>query len=112
MEHVITIKLFYPMLFATIIVLGIITGLVIVKCKDSKLFQNIFTKSSDNAKEITIDTTSKMKDMHAKATTIPYTEKHEKELHNIEIRLTKVEKDIIEINEKLSYALEQIIKEK
>lgn len=103
MEHVITIRLFYPMLFTTIIVLGIIVGLVITKTKDNGLFNNIFNKHTDEH----IDTTNKMKDMHDKV--IQFTPAHEKEIHLIETKMIKMEQDIIEIRNILDDLLAKYI---
>ena len=107
MEQTIQIHLFYPLLFFTLVFLGTLITIVIVKCKDSSLFQNIFTKSSDNAKDVTIDTTSKMKDMHDKV--VEFSPAHEKELDYIEKKIDKIEKDIIEINDKLDIFIQKVI---
>ena len=116
MTDILTIQGFYPMLFTsiiaffiTIIILGIIIGLVIVKYKDSTLFQNIFTKSSDNAKDVTIDTTSKMKDMHDTVVKAEFTEAHEHEIHTIEDKLRNIEKQMQEISAMLTDITNRVI---
>lgn len=105
MEHIWTINLFYPMLFTTIIVLGIIISLVVTKTKDNGLFNNIFNKHTDEH----IDTTSKMKDMHDSVIQVPYTDKQEKELHNIETRLAKIEEDFQILSDKLDEFIAKVI---
>lgn len=102
MTQVATFHLFYPMLFLTIVILGIIIALVIAKCKDGKLFQNIFYKSTDNAKEITLDTTSKMKSMHDNVVKVDFTASHEKELHLLE-------QNVKELNIKVDLLMEKVI---
>ena len=109
MEQTIQIHLFYPLLFFTLVFLGTLITIAIVKYKDSNLFQNIFAKSSDNAKEVTIDTTSKMKDMHDNVIQVPYTDKQEKELHNIETRLAKIEEDFQILSDKLDEFIAKVI---
>ena len=88
----IVINLFYPCVFLTIIVLIVTVGIVIVKCKDSALFQNIFCKSSD-----------KMEKMHEDIVKSTFTTEHEKELHRLEI-------GIREINQKIDILVERVIK--
>lgn len=104
-ETVLRLHLFYPMLFTTIIVLGIIIGLVVTKTKDNGLFNNIFNKHTDEH----IDTTSKMKDMHDNVIQVPYTDKQEKELHNIETRLAKIEEDFQILSDKLDEFIAKVI---
>lgn len=103
------LNLFYPFLFLTIIVLIATIGLVITKCKDSTLFQNIFAKSSDNAKEVTIDTTNKMKDMHDNVIKVDFTQSHEKELHTIETKVERMEKQLQEISDGLTELTKRVI---
>ena len=60
---------FYLIIFGFLSLVAIVIGLVIVKRKDNNLFGNIFNKSSDNAKEITIDTTDKFSKAHTEVIT-------------------------------------------
>ena len=106
MTDILSMHWFYPMLFTTIIAIAIITGLVITKLKDSNLFNNIFNKHTDEH----IDTTDKMKSMHDNVVKADFTQSHEKEIHDIETRLKKVEQDIIENNKKLDFLLENVVK--
>ena len=110
MEQYTYINLFYPLLFITFVLVSIIIAVVIVKCKDSTLFQNIFTKSSDNAKDVTIDTTSKMKDMHDKVVKAEFTGAHEHEIHTIEDKLRNIEKQMQEISAMLTDITNRVIK--
>lgn len=93
MENI-TINLFYPCIFLTIIVLIITVGIVIVKCKDSTLVQNIFSKSNDNAKEVTINTTNKMEKMHEDVVKIDFSTSHEKELHTLELMVKELNRKV------------------
>ena len=112
LEQVTQIHLFYPLLFIFLIVVVVTIGLVIKGNKSDGTFKDIFFKSSDNAKDITIDTTNKMKDMHGKVVDgIP--EKYQHELHSIEItvkeeqtKLNKLVQDISDINDKLDILLQ------
>ena len=105
MVEYVTLRLFYPMLFATIIVLGIIVGLVITKTKDNGLFNNIFNKHTDEH----IDTTDKLSKAHTEVVEAKWDNAHEKELDYIEKKIDKIEKDIIEINDKLDAFIQKVI---
>lgn len=78
------IHLFYPLLFIFLIVVAVTIGLVVRGKSGDKKDTTIFAKSSDNAKEITIDTTSKMKSMHDNVVKVDFTSSHEHELDDIE----------------------------
>ena len=119
MTEMTTINLFYPFLFLTIIVL-IVTVCGTIKFLNGngthkgviENIKDIFFKSSDNAKEVTIDTTSKMENMHDKVVDgIPI--QYQREIHSIEQtvkqeqdRINKLIDDVSEINEKLNILLE------
>ena len=86
-----TINLFYPMLF-TVIVIAIIAICSVIKYRNGNMtFKDMFSKSSDNAKEVTIDTTTKMKDMHSEVVKAEFTEAHEKEIHSLEVKTHSLE---------------------
>lgn len=108
-----TINLFYPLLFTVIVVLIITIGIVLVKYKDGSLFQNIFYKSSDNAKEITIDTTDKLSKAHTEIVEVKWDKAHEKEMHAIEKDIkdlnNKFETTLREINHKMDILLERVV---
>lgn len=84
MTEITTINLFYPLLFIFLIVVAVTIGLVIRGKSSDKKDTTIFTKSSDNAKEVTIDTTSKMAKMHDNVVKVDFTSSHEHELDEIE----------------------------
>ena len=96
------INLFYPALFLTITV---ITGLIIFylfKNKDNILFDNIFAKSSDNAKEITLDVNDKFSKAHTEVVKIKWDKVHEEEIH-------RMEEMIKEINDKVDMLIQRVI---
>lgn len=117
-ETVLSLKLFYPMLFLTIIIIAvtitIVVGLVKTKGKDNNLFGNIFNKHVDEH----IDTTDKFSKAHTEMVDvvevvdgIPTQYQHE--LHSIEetvkketTRLDKLVDDMEEVNQKLDILLE------
>lgn len=117
-ETVLSLKLFYPMLFLTIIIIAvtitIVVGLVKTKGKDNNLFGNIFNKHIDEH----IDTTDKFSKAHTEMVEvvevvdgIPTQYQHE--LHSIEetvkketTRLDKLVDDMEEVNQKLDILLE------
>lgn len=107
-----TINLFYPLLFSLIAIIVITIGIVCIKHKDNNLFGNIFNKSSDNAKEITIDTTDKFSKAHSELITcLP--KHYEEELHYLEESVKDVQTRMIEttedINNKLNMILEKVV---
>lgn len=108
--------LFYPMLFTTIVIL------IIAVCSTIKYMngntthkgiveniKDIFFKSSDNAREVTIDTTSKMKDMHDNVVKVDFTSNHEHEFHTIECDLKQLKETVDDINEKVNDLMRRII---
>ena len=110
------IHLFYPLLFIFLIVVVVTIGLVIKGKSSDKKDTTIFAKSSDNAKEITIDTTSKMAQMHDNVVKVDFTNSHEKELDEIEqtidthtTQLEQLTAKVEEINIKLDEVLTQMI---
>ena len=107
MEDIINLRLFYPMLFSTIIIISIIVGLVIVKGKDNNLFGNIFSKHTDEH----IDTTGKLSKAHTEViATLPKV--YEEELHDLETDVKDV-KDVqtrlIETTEDINHKLDLLI---
>lgn len=109
------IHLFYPLLFIFLIVVVVTIGLVIKGKSSDKKDTFIFAKSSDNAKEVTIDTTDKMKDMHHEVVErIP--DSYEKELDDIEqtvdthsTQIQNLVEKVEEINIKLDEVLMQVV---
>lgn len=99
----IQIHLFYPLLFLTIITLIATVGVVIAKKYNDNTFTNVFYKSNDNAKDVTIHVTDTMKDMHSDVVKAEFTEQHERELHNME-------KTLIEISEKLTLLTTRVMR--
>lgn len=90
LEQVNQIHLFYSLLFLVIITLIITTGVVIAKKYNDNTFTNVFYKSNDNAKDVTIHVTDSMKDMHTEVVKAEFTEQHEHELHHIETTLKEI----------------------
>ena len=90
LEQVNQIHLFYPLLFLVIITLIITAGVVIAKKYNDNTFTNVFYKSNDNAKDVTIHVTDNMKDMHTEVVKAEFTEQHEHELHHIETTLKEI----------------------
>lgn len=105
MVEYVTLRLFYPMLFTTIIVLGIIVGLVITKTKDNGLFNNIFNKHTDEH----IDTTDKLSKAHTEVVEAKWDNAHEKEMHDIEDKLRNIEKQMQEISAMLTDITNRVI---
>lgn len=110
MIDLINFNLFYPMLFTVLIVLIIAVCSVIKSRNGNMTFKDMFCKSSDNAKEITLDTTSKMADMHNNIVKLDFTNIHEKELDQLEKGLKKLKENVEDLNEKVNELLERIIK--
>lgn len=104
------IHLFYPLLFTVIIVLIITIGIVLVKYKDGSLFQNIFYKSSDNAKEITIDATDKLSKAHTEIVEVKWDKAHEQEMHSLEMTVKEVLKKVNILMDRYDVILERIEK--
>ena len=116
MEYVLNLKLFYPMLFTTIVILTIAVCSTIKYMNGNTThkgivenIKDIFFKSSDNAKEVTIDTTSKMKSMHDNVIPLKYTSVQEKELHTIEVGLKNLKDNVDEINAKVDELIKRVI---
>lgn len=108
-EQVTQIHLFYPLLALVLIVL-IVAICSVIKYKNGNLtFKDIFFKSTDNAKEVTIDTTNKMKSMHDNVIKVDFTSNHEHELHSIECNLKKIEEDIEELKTIVNSLLARVI---
>ena len=108
----ITINLFYPFLFLLMIAIVITIGIVLVKNKDNNLFGNIFNKSSDNAKDITLDINDKFSKAHTEViTSLP--QHYEDELHSLEKAVKNTENKLIvlaeDVNRKLDMIIERIV---
>lgn len=97
------INLFYPLLFLVIITLIVTVGIVVKGIKGDDTFKSIFNVSSNNAKDITVDTTTKMKSMHDNVVHIQFGQEHEKELH-------KLEENIKDLNDKVDLLFERVIR--
>ena len=72
--------------------------------------KDVFFKSNDNAKEVTIDTTSKMAKMHDTVVKVDFTESHEKELDEIEQTIdnhtTQLEQLTLKVEQIESYLIQ------
>ena len=100
MENI-TINLFYPMLFVVIGLLIIVSGVVLIKCKDSNLFNSIFNRHVDEH----IDTTDKFSKAHTEVVERTLPPVYEKELHSLE----KNNKRIFDILESINNKLDMLI---
>lgn len=96
----IDINLFYPFLFITIGLFIIIGGVVIIKCKDSILFNNIFNRHVDEH----IDTTGKFSIAHTEIVAGLPTIYH-KEFHNLEQKAKEHDERIEKLEEKINTIL-------
>lgn len=103
------INLFYPLLALVLIVLTVTICSVIKSRNGNMTFRDIFCKSSDNAKDVTIYTTSKMKDMHDNVVHVQFGEEHEKEFDVIEKELKKLQNNINELNEKVDLLIKRLV---
>ena len=79
-------------------------------------FKDMFCLSSNNSKEIMIDTTDKMKDMHSEVVHI-LPDTYEKELHkmNTDIksntdRIERIERIVQELNDKFDIIISRVAK--
>lgn len=101
--QVTTIKLFYPMFFATIAIIAVCliftVKSILEKYKeiDSK---NFLYKTHTNEH---IDTTDKFSKAHTEIVTVKWDEAHEKEMHRMEIMIK-------EINNKVDMLVDRVIK--
>ena len=103
------IHLFYPMLFIVLTILIVSVSSVIKSRSSNMTFKDMFSKSSDNAKEVTIDTTTKMADMHNKVIPMQYTSVQEKEFHTLECGLKELKENVEELKEKVNTLLDRVI---
>lgn len=103
------IHLFYPFL----IIGGIVALAIIVSAIkymfNSNIFKDLFFKSSDNAKDVTIHITSKMSEMHKDVILLQYTNVQEQEFHAIEQHLKLIDKEIELLNKKYDSIIENKI---
>lgn len=106
---------FYPMLFTTFII-AILAICSVIKSRNGNMtFKDMFSLSSNNAKEITIDTTDKMKDMHTEVIKVlPETYEHELHKLNTDVKsntdkITRVEALAQELNDKFDLLLQRVI---
>lgn len=101
-EQIATIRLFYPMLFLTIVIIAVVLifaiKAILIKFKDDDS-QNFRFKT--HVDEHT-DTTSKMKSMHDNVVKVDFTVSHEKELHLLE-------QNVKELNIKVDLLMEKVI---
>ena len=92
MTQVTTINLFYPLMFLAIIVIAVIIGIVIIKIKDSSLFNNIFNRHVDEH----IDTTNKFSLSHTEIVSgLPIV--YHYEIHDLECKIKNIDKKIDEL---------------
>ena len=96
METVIDLRLFYPMLFVTIIIITFIVSNTIKQKNNNKKDTEIFIKSSDNAKDVTLKVTSDMHEMHDNVVQcLP--KQYEDELHSLEKMVREIKEQINEL---------------
>lgn len=97
------INIFYPLLFLLLIIVTVTIGFVLRGKTSDKKDTEIFVKSNDNAKEVTLKVTSDMEKMHNDVVNCLPVE-YEKELHFIETTLKSLNERVTElenINRKL-----------
>ena len=102
MTEITTINLFYPMLFIVIIILIVTIGIIIRGKNSDNKDTFIFAKSSDNAKEITLDVNDKFSKAHTEVVKIKWDKVHEEEIH-------RMEEMIKEINDKVDMLIQRVI---
>ena len=106
------INLFYPLLFIVIITITVTIGLVIAKKSSDKTQTDVFYKSNDNAKDVTIHVTDRLSQAHTEVIALP--ERYEKELDSLEKSVKGCENKLIEItediNNKLNLLLDRVTK--
>lgn len=105
-EQVTQIHLFYPLLTLILIVLIVTIGIVVIKCKDNGLFNNIFNRHADEHEY----TTDKMANMHDNIIPLKYTSIQEKELHSLETGLKELQDNVSELKEKVNELFDRIMK--
>jgi polyhydroxyalkanoate synthesis regulator phasin len=108
-EETYQIHLFYPCLITILVVLIVTIGIVIIKCKDSSLFNNIFNRHVDEH----IDTTDKFSKSHTEIVSgLPVV--YHQEFHNLEKEVKNTNSRIVqlanEINEKMDLLVERVTK--
>lgn len=108
-ETVAEYNTFWLIIFSaiTIIAVGGILDIVIIKLKNKDT--DIFFKSSDNAKDVTIDTTDKLSKAHTEVVEAKWDNAHEKEMHDIEDKLRNIEKQMQEISDMLTDITNRVI---
>lgn len=108
-EQVTQIHLFYPLLALVLIVL-IVAICSVIKYRNGNLtFKDIFFKSSDNAKEITVDTTDKMAKMHDNVVKLDFNSSHENELHSLETGLKELQDNVKDLEKKVDLLIERVV---
>ena len=107
MTQITTISLFYPLIFLTIIVVAVTIGLVIKGLKSDNIFNNIFSKSSDNAKDVTIKITDDFKGIHHDVIEHALPPVYERELHSLEKNNKRIIDMLETINNKLNMLIEK-----
>lgn len=101
----IEINLFYPLITLTVIIFIIIVGIVIIKIKDSSLFNNIFNRHVDEH----IDTTNKFSLSHTEIVSgLPVI--YHQEFHNLEKEIKNNKQYMFKINKKINILIEKIKK--
>lgn len=109
MEEFIHFNLFYILLFVFLIITIIAVCSTIKNKNGHSTFRDIFFKSSDNAKEVTIDTTTKMGKMHDNVVHLQFGIEHEQELDSLEKNLKKLDEDVQELKETVTLLFNKVI---
>lgn len=108
MVDTVQIHMFYPLLFLTTMVFFVVIMIILIKIKDNRLFINVFNKSNDNAKEVTLDVNDKFSKAHTEVVSIKWDEAHEREMHAINDKVKTIEESLNEINEKLDILIKKV----
>lgn len=98
------INLFYPLLFVVIGLFIIMASIVIIKCKDSSLFNNIFNRHVDEH----IDTTDKFSKSHTEIVSgLPII--YHQELHQLETEVKNNNNRIIQLAKELNAKMDILV---
>ena len=97
------IHLFYPLLFLLLIVVTVTIGIVFRGKLADKKDTQIFVKSNDNAKDVTLNISNNMKEMHNTVVEHALPLEYEQELNSLEVM-------VHEIKDKLDLLIERVIR--
>lgn len=97
MTTALDINLFYPLLFLAFIVAIITIGIVIRGKSADKKDTQIFVKSNENAKDVTLNISNNMKDMHNTVVEHTLPLEYETEIHSLEVMISEINNRLIKL---------------